>query len=77
MDTNAFLLGNKFISIDAMKLGVKRLPWKIGLANGKILDETFLGLSSVNPMHYQVTKQQSVAYEWQVRYTMHTHHLTE
>ena len=79
MDTNAFLLGDKFISIDAMILGVKRLPWRMGLANGRILDETFLGLLCVNPMHYEGTKQQSVAYEWQVRYTttMHTHHLTE
>jgi hypothetical protein len=74
---NAFLLGDKFISIDALKLGEKRIPWTIGLAHGRVLDETFLGLLCVNPVHYEVTKQSSVAFEWQVRYTttMHTHSL--
>ena len=44
------LLGDKFISIDALKLGVKRIPWKIGLANGRVLDETFMGKLLVNLM---------------------------
>ena len=64
------LLGDKFISIDALKLGVKRIPWKIGLANGKVLDETFLGQLLVNPVYYKVTKQQSVAQEWENVYLM-------
>jgi hypothetical protein len=73
------LLGDKFISINELKLGAKRLPWRIGFANGRVLDETFLKLLCVNPKHYEVTKQQSVAYEWQVRYTtkMHTLYFTQ
>ena len=63
------MLDDKFISIDELKLGEKRFPWKIGLSNGRILDETFLGLLCVNPVNYEVTKQRSVAYEWQVGYT--------
>ena len=63
------MLGDKFISINELKLGAKRLPWRIGLANGRVLDETLLKLLCVNPVHYNVTKQRSVAFEWQVRYT--------
>ena len=73
------MLGDKFISIDELKHGVKRISWRIGHANGMVLDETFLGQLCVNPVHYEVTKQRSVAFEWQVRYTtkMHTPYFTK
>ena len=68
-DMDAFLLGENFISIDALKSGGKKHQWKIGSANGQALDDKFLKQLSVNPVFYAVTTQQSVISEWEVRYT--------